>query len=631
MANVIFITSRLDDNHGGLTSSMLNKARILYDEKNLSSTILTFHADTNFNSVKSSILERYKLKDKVEIYNINEYFRENNLTSEKTKYKIDTSIYNSIKINENKHEFYKDGLKKFEIFYSNNQIKEVKHFSENNVCASKDVIDNDGYMYWKSYYLDNFLSRQVFFRKDQTPFLTREFDAINKLDEIKSLVLFEKESIRFNSFNKFKEYFINYHIKSPLTYLVGEARGLDSVIMNITNDYVRKIFMTHSIHIRPDTDIIRAGNRKVLENLNDIDALVLLTEKQKKDIEKRFGHRDNYYVIPHSIAIPELDQEKNNNKVVVISRLHPEKRLDHSIKAFEKVIKKVPDAKLHIYGDGQEKSNLQNLINKLGLQNNVKLMGYSKEVNKILQSADCSLLTSQYEGFALVVQESIANGTPVIAYDIKYGPSDMINNDINGYLVENNNINELSNCIIKYLNKSQKDKDKYCDAAIKKASEFSNQRFANSWIELFDNLKIKSDEINPTAKLIDLKHAHFNKLKYRIRLEVKLDSKSDIEPIFSGNVSHRSTTENQETKIVDSLNTKVLSSEKDVFKIEIDFDAKLYEKHEIYDISISIKNKDKFFNIRIGDKEKKINLDNFSHRKCKPFYTEKHSNLSFEL
>ncbi|PTE80968.1 alpha-glucosyltransferase N-terminal domain-containing protein, partial [Staphylococcus equorum] len=91
MANVIFITSRLDDNHGGLTSSMLNKARILYDEKNLSSTILTFHADTNFNSVKSSILERYKLKDKVEIYNINEYFRENNLTSEKTKYKIDTS------------------------------------------------------------------------------------------------------------------------------------------------------------------------------------------------------------------------------------------------------------------------------------------------------------------------------------------------------------------------------------------------------------------------------------------------------------------------------------------------------------------------------------------------------------
>ncbi|WP_432741206.1 hypothetical protein AAA450_05725 [Staphylococcus equorum] len=286
MASVIFITSRLDDNHGGLTSSMLNKARILYDEKNLSSIILTFHADTNFNNVKSSILERYNLKGKVEIYNINEYFKEKNLISEKTKYKIDTSMYTSIKINENKHEFYKDGLKKLEVFYSKNQIKEVKHFSENNICTSKDVIDNDGYMYWQSYYLDNYLSRQVFFKKDQTPFLTREFDAINKSDKITSLVLFEKKPLRFNSFDKFKEYFIDYHIKAPITYLVGEARGLDPVIMNIKNDYVRKIFMTHSIHIRPDTDIIRAGNRIVLENLNEIDALVLLTEKQKKILKK---------------------------------------------------------------------------------------------------------------------------------------------------------------------------------------------------------------------------------------------------------------------------------------------------------------------------------------------------------
>lgn len=631
MTNIIFITSRLDENHGGLTSSLLNKARILYNEKNLNSIILTFHAVTNFNDVTSSILERYKLEGKAEIYNINEYFREKNLTFEHNKYNIDTSIYTSIKINDNKYEFYKYGLKRLEIFYSKNKIKEVKHFNKNNICTSKDVIDIDGYLYWQSYYLNNHLSRQVFFRKDKTPFLTREFDAVNKSDKIISLVLFEDKPIRFNSFNEFKEYFINYYIKAPITYLVGEARGLDSVILNIKNDYARKIFMTHSIHIRPDTDIIRAGNRKVLENLNEINALVLLTEKQKEDINKRFGHRDNYYVIPHSIAIPEVNQEKVDNKVVIISRLHPEKRLDHSIKAFEKVTKKIPNANLYIYGDGEEKSNLQNLINKLKLKNHVKLMGYSKEVNKILQSADCSLLTSQYEGFALVVQESIANGTPVIAYDIKYGPSDMIDNDRNGYLVENNNINELSNCIIKYLNKSQKDKAKYSNAAITKARNFSNQRFANSWVDLFDNLKIKSDEMNPTVKLIGLKHNQFNKSKYKIHLEVKLNSQNDVEPIFNGNVSHRSTTDNQETKIVNSVNTKILTSEKDLFNIELDFDAKLYKKREIYDINLSIKNKSKFFNLRIGDKTKKINLDKFSHRKCKPFYTDKYSNLSFEL
>ena len=64
------------------------------------------------------------------------------------------------------------------------------------------------------------------------------------------------------------------------------------------------------------------------------------------------------------------------------------------------------------------------------------------------------LLTSLYEGFALVIQESIANGTPVISYDIKYGPRDMIQDGVNGYLVEDGNIDQLAECIHKYLSKS---------------------------------------------------------------------------------------------------------------------------------------------------------------------------------
>lgn len=631
MENVVFVTSRLDADHGGLTSSLLNKARILHDEKGINSIILTFHATTNFKDIKSTIIERYNLKDKVEIYNINDYFREHDLSYEIKKYNIDTSSYIPIKINNNKFEYYKDGFKVLEIYYNKDNIKEVKHFNKNSVCTSKDVIDKDGYIYWQSFYSNQYLARQVFYRKDQTPFLTREFDAANKSDKVISIVLFVRKPIRFNSFNEFKEYFINLYIKAPLTYIVGEARGLDPVIMNIKNSYVRKIFMTHSIHIRPGTDIIRTGNRDVLNNLNNIDALVLLTKKQKEDIAKRFGTRNNYYVIPHSIQIPDIKENKISNKVVIVSRLHPEKRLDHSIKAFEKVVKKVPNATLHIYGEGEEKSKLQELINKLGLKNQVKLMGYSKEINTILQSADCSLLTSQYEGFALAIQESIANGTPVIAYDIKYGPSDMIDNDKNGYLVENGNINELSNHIIKYLNKSEKEKEKYNEYAIKKARNFSNQEFANAWVNLFEDLKIESSEMHPKVKLIDLQRPQFKKLTYKILLEVKLNTKDKIEPIFKGNFSHRSTIKDQENKIVDIVDAKIISVEKDTFILEIEFDAKHYPKNEIYDLSLSITSKDKFFDIEVGDKSKKINLSRLSHRKCKPFYTDENSNISFEL
>ncbi|HCX2173244.1 TPA: glycosyltransferase [Staphylococcus aureus] len=628
MKNVIFITSRLDLEHGGLTSSLLNKSRILYDEKGLKSTILTFHAATNFEYVKSTIIQRYDLKDKVEIYNINEYFRSQNLKYEPKKYNINTQSYTPVKINENKFEYYKEGIKVIEIYYDKNKIKEVRHFGENSICTSKDIIDSDGYIYWRSFYSNRNLARQVFYRKDQTPFLTREFDFINASDKIISLVLFDGEPLRFNTFNEFKEYFIKKYIKKPITYLVGEARALDPVIMNIDNIYVRKVFMTHSIHIRPGTDIIRAGNRVVLNNLNNIDALVVLTEKQKEDIKNRFGERNNYYVIPHSIQVPEIKNVKVNNNVVIISRLHPEKRLDHSIRAFEKVVKKIPNATLSIYGEGQERENLQKLINKLGLQNQIKLMGYTKEINKVLQSADCSLLTSQYEGFALAIQESIANGTPVIAYDINYGPSSMIDNGKNGYLIKDGEVNELSNHIIKYLNKSKEEKKNFFENAIEKARKFSNQNFANSWFNLLEDLNTRTNNMCPTVSLIHLKRQKFNKLKYKIYLEVKLNCKEKIAPVFKGCFLRKTSDNNCEKEIVSA---KVISHNKNTFVLEIVFDAKKYEKGNSYDLSLLISHKDKFFDIPTEYKLKKINLTSLSHKKCKIYLVGKNNFIRFQL
>lgn len=71
MDKFIFVTSRLDKIHGGLTASMLNKAKIFYESKNIKSTVLTFHADPNFESVKKHVINKYGIKESVEILNIN--------------------------------------------------------------------------------------------------------------------------------------------------------------------------------------------------------------------------------------------------------------------------------------------------------------------------------------------------------------------------------------------------------------------------------------------------------------------------------------------------------------------------------------------------------------------------------
>lgn len=628
--NIIYITSRLDKNHGGLTASLLNKTRILEENNKIGSKILSFHLDPNYNNVISDIKERYNLNENIKLININEFYRGNSDREEK-KYYLNLESYTEVKIDKFNFEYYKEGIKYNEVKYNEKNICEVRFFNETNELYRKDVIDSQGFLYYTSYYLNNFLSRQIHYRKDGSIYLTREFDAKNGKDTIKSIVLFLESNMvkRFKNFDEFKKYFILEFIVSPITYLVGEARGLDSVILSINDSRVRKIFMTHSIHIRPDTDIIRAGNRPVLNNLNNIDSLVVLTEKQKNDIEKRFGKRDNYFVIPHSIDKKYINIDTEENKVVIVSRLHEEKNIDHAIRAFKKVVSKVPNAKLHIYGDGPEKGKLNQLIEKLNLVDNIKLKGYSSDIDNVLQSADCLILTSKYEGFGMVIQESIANGTPVIAYNIKYGPSDMIDDGKNGYLVSNSDENDLAEKIIKYLKLNESEKKMFSLNSIKKADEFSHANFSKKWVDLFkSNYQLKS-KFETEIYLKNIKKVSLN--KYKIIVEINVDGDLNEELKIKPKFYLRSSLDDLENKeyIVDEYS--IIEKNANKYSVEIIFNSKSKDKNEIYDLSIEMKSDNINYEYRVGHhRENGIILKEYKGKKFKPYFTEKYGNLSFK-
>lgn len=628
--NIIYITSRLDKNHGGLTASLLNKTRILEENNKIGSKILSFHLDPNYNNVISDIKERYNLNENIKLININEFYRGNSDREEK-KYYLNLESYTEVKIDKFNFEYYKEGIKYNEVKYNEKNICEVRFFNETNELYRKDVIDSQGFLYYTSYYLNNFLSRQIHYRKDGSIYLTREFDAKNGKDTIKSIVLFLESNIvkRFKNFDEFKKYFILEFIVSPITYLVGEARGLDSVILSINDSRVRKIFMTHSIHIRPDTDIIRAGNRPVLNNLNNIDSLVVLTEKQKNDIEKRFGKRDNYFVIPHSIDKKYINIDTEENKVVIVSRLHEEKNIDHAIRAFKKVVSKVPNAKLHIYGDGPEKGKLNQLIEKLNLVDNIKLKGYSSDIDNVLQSADCLILTSKYEGFGMVILESIANGTPVIAYNIKYGPSDMIDDGKNGYLVSNSDENDLAEKIIKYLKLNESEKKMFSLNSIKKADEFSHANFSKKWVDLFkSNYQLKS-KFETDIYLKNIKKVSLN--KYKIIVEINVDGDLNEELKIKPKFYLRSSLDDLENKeyIVDEYS--IIEKNANKYSVEIIFNSKSKDKNEIYDLSIEMKSDNINYEYRVGHhRENGIILKEYKGKKFKPYFTEKYGNLSFK-
>ncbi len=222
---------------------------------------------------------------------------------------------------------------------------------------------------------------------------------------------------------------------------------------------------------------------------------IILTDKQKEDIEKRLIKFDNLHVIPNTINydFPQVEFEKRDRFLLTsFVRLSPVKQVDKTIEMFSIVKKAFPQAKLEIYGVGELHEMLQRKINNLSLTESVKLKGFIKNPYKVFEKAGLTLLTSRSEAYPLVITESLATGCPFISFDVNYGPSDMIKNGENGYLISPNNIEEMARKIIFLLNNPVLHK-KMSENAYKSKNKFSMETVVKKWKEFFEKLENKNN------------------------------------------------------------------------------------------------------------------------------------------
>lgn len=207
---------------------------------------------------------------------------------------------------------------------------------------------------------------------------------------------------------------------------------------------VRVISLIHSTHYqgeRPDGNI-KTHYRDPLQSQYFADGVIALTQAQKLDIQNRFPDK-KVMVVPHTLSSSHNSMHNIRNetrsiqaeKIVYVARLSPEKQHLMALEIFSTVLKQVPTARLHIYGEGSERSKIESRIKMLQLDNSVVLEGYCSDVSSIYQNAHCAILTSKMEGFSLSLLEAMAFRCPIVAFDINYGPGDLITSGESGFLV----------------------------------------------------------------------------------------------------------------------------------------------------------------------------------------------------
>ena len=210
------------------------------------------------------------------------------------------------------------------------------------------------------------------------------------------------------------------------------------------------------------------------------------------------GHWDKIKVIYNPVtddkilkmAEKKVDHEWFRNPyipiILMVGRLSKTKDQPTLFKALSLIVEKQP-ARLVIVGSGTEEHKLKKLADKLNLSKNILFLGFQDNPYKYMKKASVFVLSSLQEGFGNVIVEAMACGTPVVATDCKSGPSEIIQDGINGLLVPPQDQISLANAILRILNDPHL-AEKFSFEGRKRAEFFSVKKSLEEYEDTFQKL-----------------------------------------------------------------------------------------------------------------------------------------------
>ncbi len=378
--------------------------------------------------------------------------------------------------------------------YSN--LVYINYFDENRKKIKREFYDSRG-----------FLSKVNLLQKDQTIYAELFFDKYGKVKLEKYYHLENKEQqltkIILKNYQHRDYFFVNemelqtfffdeLYQKGDL-YFCDKNKFLAEPLSK-TSKQVPVCSVFHSTHALGQDDVlnsaIKTHYRFVLNHPKKFQRIIVSTKKQKQDLLDRYTTElPEVTVIPvgytenHSINI----EKKQKNKIIGVARYSPEKQIPHQIEVMSRLVTEFPDVELHLFGFGSVEKEMRELIEKYQLHQNVFIRGFAIDLFAEYSSSSLSLLTSKIEGFSLAVLEAQGFSVPVISYDIRYGPGEMIEDGVNGFLVEPNNKEMLYDKMREFL-KDELLQKQFMIESEKNAARYNKEIIIQKWQDLVSDL-----------------------------------------------------------------------------------------------------------------------------------------------
>lgn len=182
-------------------------------------------------------------------------------------------------------------------------------------------------------------------------------------------------------------------------------------------------------------------------------------------------------------AAPIPLQQTTRKRVITMSRLSMEKRVEWLVRAFASIAEKYPSWDLEIYGHGPQRNFLEHLAEDLAPRGRVRVCGFSPDAYRVLAGADIFVSASWIEGYGNSIWEALACGVPVIAIDA--GPSirKLVRPEIDGLVVKGEGVPELATALERLMS-DEVERKKFAANAPDVIRRFSMQAALQQWDEL---------------------------------------------------------------------------------------------------------------------------------------------------
>lgn len=305
---------------------------------------------------------------------------------------------------------------------------------------------------------------------------------------------FERNPIHINNIHSYfklkkiikKENFDLIHCHTPVGGVITRIAARKSRTINNT----QVLYTAHGFHFFKGAPIknwlIYYPVEKFLSMVTDT---LITINNEDFEIAKNKFYMKNLKLVPgvgieinkfKQYSVGNSDDKKEDFILTCIGELNSNKNQEFVIRVMKPLSEQISNVKLLLVGEGNERKRLESLCSKLEIEDRVSFLGYRKDIPKLLRKTDLLLSVSKREGLPVNVMEAMASGKPIIASNCR-GNSDLVQNDVNGYLINDYNIDDYVEKIIKILT----DEELYS-----RFSENSNE-IINSFSREIINLKMK--------------------------------------------------------------------------------------------------------------------------------------------